>query len=615
MPRRRKTRRNDAARAVEASPRPAGDEARPRRWRHLALILSPERVVLLLGLAFGLPLVFLTPPFQVPDEPSHFYRAFQTSELRPLSLVALNKGFRRGTLLPKSLPALVDASDVAAVRFQVHKKVTPEKFLAMRHAPLNPNDREYVPILPYPPLGYLPQAVGIALGRLAGSSPLVLFYLARLCALAAWLALVVLAVRTTPVLKWTYVLLALMPMTLYLAASTSADSVVIGASFLLSARLLSWAYDATKERIGRADIAFVIGVAVVVALSKALYLPILLMFFLVPWRKFETRTRYVLTFCVIIGVSLAAYLGWETLSRWAATPGPALDLTRHVVDGSYAPGSSAPRQIAFIRSHPWALVSAIATTVSAPKVLFYYLNSFVGMLGWLDVLLPTWLPFAYLAVLIVVSLASGSPAAVGWTDKALALAAFGGAAVAGMIFMYVIYSTVGMGVVVGFQGRYLIPAAPAAFLVLHNHWKRWRLGNVATVALVAFMVTTISIAGYRLVDRFYVGEVPSYAIEAANVPPGRGVLIITGWAVDRATRAVAGSVEVELDGRYYRARYGVERAELVRRLGPSYQFSGFEAQIPLAEVERGRHTIALRITGKGEQSYVIPEPKVIFNFK
>jgi Predicted membrane protein (DUF2142) len=360
---RRKTRRNDT-RVVEP-PRPAGDEARPRRWRHLALVLSPERVVLVLGLAFGLPLVFLTPPFQVPDEPSHFYRAFQVSELRPLSLVALNRGFRLGTLLPKSLAALVDASDVAGVRFQVQKKVDPARFLAMRHAPLNPNDREYLPILPYPPLGYLPQAVGIALGRLAGGSPLVLFYLARLCALAAWLALVVLAVRTTPVLKWTYVLLALMPMTLYLAASTSTDSVVIGASFLLSAGLLSWAYDATKDRIGRADIAFVIGVAAVVALSKAFYLPMLLMFFLVPWRKFGSRTRYVLTFGVIVAVSLGIFAGWMRLSVWATAPGPTMDLTRHVVDGSYVPDVSPARQIEFIRSHPWALVKALATTVSA----------------------------------------------------------------------------------------------------------------------------------------------------------------------------------------------------------------------------------------------------------
>ena len=612
---RRKTRRNDAARAVEAPLRPAGHEARPGRWRHLALILSPERVVLVLGLAFGLPLVFLTPPFQVPDEPSHFYRAFQISELRPLSLVSLNRGYRLGTLLPKSLAALVDASDVANVRFQVHRKVDPAKVLAARDIPLSPHDRAYLPVLPYPPPAYLPQAVGIGLGRLFGGSPLVLFYLARVFALGAWLALVFLAVRTTPVLKWTYVLLALMPMTLYLAASTSADSIVIAASFLLSAQLLSWAYDATKDRISRADIASVIGVAVVVALSKALYLPVLLLFFLVSWKKFETRTRYVLTFCVIVTVSLGAYFGWSQLTRWAVEPGPTMDLSRHVVDGSYAPGASALRQLAFIRSNPWAFVSAVATTVSAPKVLFYYLNSFVGMLGWLDVLLPTWLPFAYLAVLIVVSLASGSPAAVGWTDKALALGVFAVTAVAGMLFMYLIYSTVGMSVVVGFQGRYLIPGVPAAFLVFHNHWTRWRIGNVATVALVAFMVTTISIAGYRLVDRFYVGEVPSYAIEAAAVPPGTGVMIVTGWAVDRATRAVAERIEVEIDGRYYPARYGVERSDIVRRLGPSYRFAGFEAQIPLTEVERGRHTVALRITGKGERSYVIPEPKVILNFK
>jgi Predicted membrane protein (DUF2142) len=238
------------------------------------------------------------------------------------------------------------------------------------------------------------------------------------------------------------------------------------------------------------------------------------------------------------------------------------------------------------------------------------------LLGWLDVLLPTWLPYAYLAALIAVSMASGARAVVGWTDRALALGVFALTAVVAMVLMYLIYSSVGMTVVAGFQGRYLLPVSPVLFLVFHAHWARSRITTVAAVAAVALVVTAAAVAGVRLVERFYVAELPSHAIETAAIPPGRDVVIIRGWAVDRAAGTVAKGVEVELDGRPYRARYGLERNDVALRLGQaSYRFSGFEAQIPVAEVSRGLHTIALRIVASEERSYVIPESRGTLTFK
>ena len=44
------------------------------------LFLTPEKAYLFLGLIFGILFLMITPPFQVPDEPQHFYRAFHVSE-------------------------------------------------------------------------------------------------------------------------------------------------------------------------------------------------------------------------------------------------------------------------------------------------------------------------------------------------------------------------------------------------------------------------------------------------------------------------------------------------------------------------------------------------------
>lgn len=616
--RRRKTGRADTAHSQDAGHRSgAAAKNRARDAPSTTSTVSPEKAFLSIALIFGVMFVFVTPPFQVPDEPQHFYRAFQVSELGFLSPMEVND--HQGALLPKSLAALVDSSDVASTRFRPENKVNPAKFLATLHAPLNPRDREILPVSSYPPVGYLPQAVGIGIGRLFGASPLVLFYLGRLSALGAWIAVIVLAVRTTPLLKWVYVLLALMPMTLYLAASHSVDNVATCVSFLLSAQLLSWAYDPTRERISLAESAGLPVMALVLALSKAIYLPLIFLFFLVPQKKFETRTRYFLTFGAVVIVCLVAYYGWNLYSRWAMTSGPSLELSRHGVDASHLPDVSAERQLAFIRANPWTFAGVLAATLSTPKILLAYLVTFVGVLGWLDVRLPFRVEYVYFTAVIAAALLGGSRELVSWAAKGLAVGVFALTWLISLVYLYLGYSSVGMIVVGGFQGRYLIPIAPVFFLVFYNRYARWRITNIVAGALIVVVVFTDSAAAYSLVKRFYVANVagvPSFAIEHASLSTAGDAVIVKGWAIDRTTEDIAAGVDVEIDGQHYRARYGLDRLDVAQRLGkPSYRYSGFEAHIPIAQLGKGRHMLALRILTKNHTPYVVPEKKITLEYK
>jgi len=66
--------------------------------------LRPAVICFLLGLLGALPLVVLTPPFQVPDESQHFLRAYQLSELRMRAIV---QGGETKAMLPSSLIELI----------------------------------------------------------------------------------------------------------------------------------------------------------------------------------------------------------------------------------------------------------------------------------------------------------------------------------------------------------------------------------------------------------------------------------------------------------------------------------------------------------------------------
>jgi hypothetical protein len=132
--------------------------------------------------------------------------------------------------------------------------------------------------------------------------------------------------------------------------------------------------------------------------------------------------------------------------------------------------------------------------------------------------------------------------------------------------------------------------------------------------LMLFVTLTTSVAGYSLIDRFYLGEIPSvsYHIDGVSISSTKDALIVTGWAVDAKVGNVASSVEVELDGRYYPARYGIDRSDVADTMGnSSYRYSGFEARIPAGEFSQlQQHALALRIKAQDQSLYIVPNPKL-----
>jgi len=62
--------------------------------------VKPEIFFVIFAFFFGLLIVLITPPFQIPDEINHFYRAYQISEGQ---LIAVKHDNRIGGYMPKSL--------------------------------------------------------------------------------------------------------------------------------------------------------------------------------------------------------------------------------------------------------------------------------------------------------------------------------------------------------------------------------------------------------------------------------------------------------------------------------------------------------------------------------
>ena len=126
--------------------------------------LKPEVVFAFLSAGFGLIFVFLTPPMQVPDEHSHFNRAYQLSELNI---------FKKTQTLPLSILQL--DTIYQRMKFYSSEKTSWKELKEMTKMKLEPGIRidkgtnEYV-------IPYIPSAIGIFFGRVLNCPPVILLF-------------------------------------------------------------------------------------------------------------------------------------------------------------------------------------------------------------------------------------------------------------------------------------------------------------------------------------------------------------------------------------------------------------------------------------------------------
>jgi hypothetical protein len=100
----------------------------------------------------------------------------------------------------------------------------------------------------------------------------------------------------------------------------------------------------------------------------------------------------------------------------------------------------------------------------------------------------------------------------------------------------------------------------------------------------------------------------SVVVNSATTPK----LIIAGWAVDGQAKAPAGGVIFSIDGKSeMTATYGGERPDVAAALKePNYKMSGFGIAIPTQSLEKGKHTIVMKILTSDKKGYYEPNQKL-----
>ncbi len=455
--------------------------------------LRAERVFLALAIPFGLLLLALTPPFQVPDEPAHFLRAYAISEgqlfAEPLPPEA---GGGSGNILPVSL-RLSATRLTGNIPFHPEVRADPSTIIEELARPLEPDNRAptaFTGASVYFPIVYAPQALGMWLARALGGSPLWILYGGRLLNLVVALALTAWAIRVAPVHRWSMALVALTPLVVFTRSSVSADGLTTALAFLLVALVLREAL--VKEgAITWGPLALIALLGALLGLCKLTYFLMSAAVLLIPASRFGSRGRaaYLLRSAVVIAASAAPAFLWG----------------RHV-SGLYRPDTqpapNPPEQLAWVLAHP---ARSLRIWLEAPfDKAQWYLETGLGRLGWQDTPLP--LPVITTLALLLVAVAvldSGSDAARARPLSALQrlLAALVAVTVtyAVVATLYIAWNPVGAATVEGVQGRYFLPLLPLFLVVLHRSaapsalLARARSAILGFAALLSLGATSVAI--------------------------------------------------------------------------------------------------------------------------
>ena len=414
----------------------------------LAKKLSKGNTALFMSLLIflsGTLFVFITPPNQVPDEPSHFLRGY-----------AMGMGdfaFDEEQEWPNDVNLLIDNFPIAYRNGYPAEKGNTifTQFNNYFEDLKNGEKGTGVGIIIFQIIPYLPQAFGVFIGRLFGANALVCYWLARLANLAFYSMCCYFALSWAKRFRLILFSLMALPLTLFIAASCNSDSVLFGLMFLLFGTVLSDSFDRKKAVVWAVTFA-------ILCTSKMSYIVFAPLIFVVSrdsWKLKLKKWHYgTLALAVFLVVYYGTSLSVALLSNYGEIP-------RTMAD------TNPSEQLKFIISNPLRYLVVFIDTLRNNS---FFLSS-GGLLGWIDVDIKI-ISF-FTPVVLMVNTLKASHRLEKQDFGKVAMFFITTLLTYGVVLtgMYLSWTPVTLPQVIGLQMRYVLPGFIGLLLVL-AYWAK-----------------------------------------------------------------------------------------------------------------------------------------------
>jgi len=458
--------------------------------------LKPELFFVIFASFFGLIILLITPPFQTPDEINHFYRAYQISEGH---LISVKQDNRVGGYIPVSIVKITEP--FLGLIGNMHSKTNYKTITGQLKTPLESDKKIFVDFPNtgfYSPISYFPQSISIFVFRKLNFPPLYIFYGARIFSLFIWILSIFYAIRIIPFYKWFFTLIALLPMSLFINMSLSADIVTNLLSFILIAYILKLAY--SKQTISTKNFAITSFLIILLASAKLFYTPIILLFLLIPKEKFFNKKTYYIQLIGILIISFGSVLFWSKIMNNIYLP---YNLYNEQFRDSVPiiKGADMHEQMQYILNHGLYLVYVFVNSIVHSFDMYF--QGYIGAFGWLDTVLPLWFIYLSYAILFFVALTDGCKIiSLKLNHKIIIFISFIVIISLVLLSQHLIWDCVGGDIIRNLQGRYFIPVFPLFFMLFYN--SKFNYPKIVIPLVIVFSFISLSFTIKTLHKRYYV---------------------------------------------------------------------------------------------------------------
>lgn len=430
-----------------------------------------SKLFVLSAIFFGIIMMFLVPPFQVPDENSHFKKAYLTSRGQ---IIAEKVDGVEGFYFPQDISVAIDVytNSVAGDR---NKRISYADVILDDRTPISYTNVQFQTFSTANSnlVAHLVPAIGILTGKVfakltqgGNASVTYLLYFARFANLIMYVTLIGFAIKNTPILKKTMMLVALMPMSLFLGASVSYDSLIIGVSFLVVSYIFKLIFDQEyKFSYKNLIILAILGCIIIVIKPNYILLYLLLIF--IPKNKFKDLKYLFKILGFFILVFILGYFALKIPSFFVKS----VTTTQNISSGNAVSLNSL--QIDYILSNPIKFFEALHNTLS--HNINYYISTTVATFGLIDTYVPTFVSYLYLAIIIVMGITEMSQCDynVHILFRIGCIILFVAVIISVFFAMYISWTPMELGVgsntITGVQGRYFIPVLFLPLVLFKNN--------------------------------------------------------------------------------------------------------------------------------------------------
>lgn len=413
-------------------------------------------------LIFGLKVAYVQPPFMLPDEGAHYLRAYEVSRLK-----FVNSKTDSGTNIPCAEYDVV-AKKYLLIAFQ-------------QEIPSRYGDGCYVKSIntagTYSFVPYIPSAVSLRIAEAFDATVEAKLIAARAASFLVYFSLLLYGVSRLVAGARFLICFAMAPAFFWQMTALSADGAAIAWSWLYISLIT---YHVQNELLVTKQVLFIASLlGVMIGLSKGLYAPVCLIS-LVLWRYYPggSGLRRLLALFLPTALALLSFLALTGVAN------PEL-----VYLGN---GAQPSAQLFFVLENPVEYLKACMIALSKLDVLGMTAPQYVVPDS---IVLGPHISKLFIMVWIVSVLTTDFRCEPLIRSVFLLVAIIQALAIC--LPLYLTYTPVGYGQVLGFQGRYLFPIAPLLMVALSCDIRRisWVRENFLPVFVVGLSAVLLIVAG------------------------------------------------------------------------------------------------------------------------